>query len=144
MLKLIPPLLGPELLSTLRAMGHGDEIVLVDANFPAEFMGPLVLRADGIAVTDMLDAVLTLLPLDQFVDETAIGMQVVGEPLARQPIDDEFEAIIARHEPDKRYYKIERFAFYERARKSAAIVQTGETRLYGNIILKKGVIHPPV
>lgn len=144
MLKLIPPLLGPELLSTLRAMGHGDEIVLVDANFPAEFMGPLVLRADGIAVTDMLDAVLTLLPLDQFVDETAIGMQVVGEPLARQPIDDEFEAIIARHEPDKRYSKIERFAFYERARKSAAIVQTGETRLYGNIILKKGVIHPPV
>lgn len=144
MLKLIPPLLGPELLSTLRAMGHGDEIVLVDANFPAEFMGPLVLRADGIAVTDMLDAVLTLLPLDQFVDETAIGMQVVGEPLARQPIDDELEAIIARHEPDRRYSKIERFAFYERARKSAAIVQTGETRLYGNIILKKGVIHPPV
>lgn len=144
MLKLIPPLLGPELHSTLRAMGHGDEIVLVDANFPAEFMGPLVVRADGIAVTDMLDAVLTLLPLDQFVDETAIGMQVVGEPLARQPIDDELEAIIARHEPDRRYSKIERFAFYERARKSAAIVQTGETRLYGNIILKKGVIHPPV
>ena len=143
MLKNIPPLLGPELLSTLRAMGHGDEIVLVDANFPAEFLGPLIVRADGIAVTDMLDAVLTLLPLDQFVDETAIGMQVVGDPTARQPIDDEFEAIIARHEPDKRYTKIERFAFYDRARNAAAIVQTGETRLYGNIILKKGVIRPP-
>lgn len=143
MLKNIPPILGPELLSTLRAMGHGDEIVLVDANFPAEFMGPLVVRADGIAVTTMLDAVLTLLPLDQFVEETAIGMQVVGDPAGHQRIDDEFQAIISRHEPDKRYSKIERFAFYDRARKAAAIIQTGETRLYGNIILKKGVIRLP-
>ncbi len=143
MLKLVPALLGPELLSTLRAMGHGDEIVIADANFPAEFLGPLVLRADGISATDMLDAVLTLLPLDQFVEETAIGMQVVGDPSARQPIDAEFEAIIARHEPDKAYSKIERFAFYDRARKAAAVIQTGEARLYGNIILKKGVIRPP-
>ena len=142
MLKSIPPLLGPELLSTLRAMGHGDEIVLADANFPAEFLGPMTIRADGILVTDMLDAVLTLLPLDQYVEETAIGMQVVGDPTARQPIDDEFDAIIARHEPDKRYTKIERFAFYDRAKKAAAVVQTGEGRLYGNIILKKGVIRP--
>ena len=142
MLKSIPPLLGPELLSTLRAMGHGDEIVLADANFPAEFLGPMTIRADGISVTDMLDAVLTLLPLDQYVEETAIGMQVVGDPTARQPIDDEFDAIIARHEPDKRYTKIERFAFYDRAKKAAAVVQTGEARLYGNIILKKGVIRP--
>ena len=73
MLKNIPALLGPELLSTLRAMGHGDEIVIADANFPAEFLGPVVIRADGISATDMLDAVLTLLPLDQFVEETASG-----------------------------------------------------------------------
>jgi L-fucose mutarotase len=142
MLKLIPPVLGPDLLHTLRAMGHGDEIVLADANFPAEFLGPMTIRADGLLVTDVLDAVLTLLPLDQFVEETAIGMQVVGDPTARQPIDDEFDAILARHEPDKRYTKIERFAFYDRARKAAAVVQTGEARLYGNIILKKGVIRP--
>lgn len=142
MLKLIPPLLGPDLLHTLRAMGHGDEIVLADANFPAHFSGPKVLRTDGISVTDLLDAVLTLLPLDQYVEETAIGMQVVGDPTARQPIDDEFDAILARHEPDKRYTKIERFAFYDRAKKAAAVVQTGEARLYGNIILKKGVIRP--
>ena len=142
MLKNIPALLGPELLSTLRAMGHGDEIALVDANFPAEFLGPMTIRADGISVTAMLDAVLALLPLDQFVEETAIGMQVVGDPAARQPIDDEFDAIIARHEPNKHYSKMERFAFYDRARKAAAIVQTGEARLYGNIILKKGVIRP--
>lgn len=142
MLKLIPPLLGPDLLHTLRAMGHGDEIVIADANFPAEFLGPSVHRAEGISATDMLDAILTLLPLDQYVEETAIGMQVVGDPTARQPIDDEFDAIIARHEPDKRYTKIERFAFYDRARTAAAVVQTGEARLYGNIILKKGVIRP--
>jgi L-fucose mutarotase len=102
----------------------------------------MTIRADGISVTDMLDAVLTLLPLDQYVEETAIGMQVVGDPAARQPIDDEFDAIVARHEPDKRYTKIERFAFYDRAKKAAAVVQTGEARLYGNIILKKGVIRP--
>lgn len=142
MLKNIPPLLGPELLSTLRAMGHGDEIVIADGNFPAEFLGPMVIRADGISATDMLDAVLTVLPLDQFVDETAIAMQVVGDPAARQPIDDEFEAIIARHEPGKPYSKIERYAFYDRAKKAAAVIQTGEARLYGNIILKKGVIRP--
>ena len=142
MLKNTDPLLSPDLLYILAAMGHGDEIVIADANFPAEFLGPVVIRADGISATDMLDAVLTLLPLDQFVEETAIGMEVVGDPTARQPIDDEFEAIIARHEPEKRYSKIERFAFYDRAKQAAAVIQSGETRLYGNIILKKGVIRP--
>jgi L-fucose mutarotase len=142
MLKLIPPLLGPGLLSTLRAMGHGDEIAIVDANFPAEFLGPTVHRADGIAATDMLDAVLTLMPLDDFVDEAAIGMAVVGEPDARPPIFDLFEAVIRRHEPSTGFSTIERFAFYDRAKNAAAVIQTGEARLYGNIILKKGVIRP--
>jgi L-fucose mutarotase len=142
MLKNIPALLGPELLSTLRAMGHGDEIAIVDANFPAEFLGPMVIRADGIPATDILDAVLTVLPLDDFVDEAAIGMAVVGDASARPPIFDEFDAIISRHEPAMSYSTIERFAFYDRAKKAAAVVQTGEARLYGNIILKKGVIRP--
>ncbi len=124
-------------------MGHGDEIVLADANFPAEFLGPMTIRADGDLGHRHARCRPHPLPLDQYVEETAIGMQVVGDPAARQPIDDEFDAIIARHEPDKRYTKIERFAFYDRAKKAAAVVQTGEARLYGNIILKKGVIRPP-
>ncbi|MBE7732068.1 RbsD/FucU family protein [Devosia faecipullorum] len=142
MLKNIPPILGPELLATLRAMGHGDEIVIVDANFPASFLGPRTHRADGITATDMLDAILTLMPLDEFVDEAAIGMAVVGDPQARPPIVAEFEAMLARHEPNFRFSTIERFAFYDRARSATALVQTGETRLYGNIILKKGIIRP--
>ena len=142
MLKLIPPLLGPDLLATLRAMGHGDEIVIADANFPAEFLGPETHRADGISATDMLDAVLTVMPLDDFVDEAAIGMAVVGDPSARQPIFEDFEAIIRRHEPGMSFSTIERFAFYDRAKTAAAVIQTGETRLYGNILLKKGIIRP--
>lgn len=142
MLKNIPPLLGPELLATLRAMGHGDEIVIADANFPAEFLGPQVHRADGISATDMLDAVLTVMPLDDFVDEAAIGMAVVGDPNARQPIFENFEEIVRRHEPAMSFSTVERFAFYDRAKKAAAVIQTGETRLYGNILLKKGIIRP--
>lgn len=142
MLKNIPPILGPELLSTLRAMGHGDEIVIADANFPAAFLGPTLIRIDGRSATDVLDAVLTLMPLDEFVDEAAFGMAVVGNPEAREPIYDLFEEIITRHEPGMGFSTLERFAFYDRARTAAAIVQTGEVRLYGNIILKKGIIRP--
>jgi len=142
MLKNIPPLLGPELLATLRAMGHGDEIVIADANFPAAFLGPRLIRTDGIPATDMLDAILTVMPLDDFVEEAAFGMQVVGDPDARQPIYDLFEQIIRRHESAMGLARIERFAFYDRARQAAAIVQTGENRLYGNVILKKGIIRP--
>ena len=142
MLKNIPSILGPELLSTLRAMGHGDEIVIADANFPASFLGPRLIRIDGISATDVLDAVLTVMSLDEFVDEAAFGMAVVGDPTAREPIYDLFENIIRRHEPRMGFSTLERFAFYDRARAAAAIVQTGETRLYGNIILKKGIIRP--
>ncbi|MET0439669.1 MAG: RbsD/FucU domain-containing protein [Devosia sp.] len=142
MLKNIPPLLGPELLATLRAMGHGDEIVIADANFPAEFLGPTVHRADGISATDILEAVLTVMPLDDFVDQAAIGMAVVGDPHARQPIYDDFQEIITRHEPGMHFSTVERFAFYDRAKKAAAVIQSGETRLYGNIVLKKGIIRP--
>lgn len=142
MLKNIPPLLGPDLLATLRAMGHGDEIVIADANFPASFLGPRLIRVDGRTATDVLDAVLTLMPLDEFVDEAAFGMAVVGDPQAREPIYGLFEEIISRHEPRMGLSRLERFAFYERARQAAVIVQTGETRLYGNIILKKGIIRP--
>jgi L-fucose mutarotase len=142
-LKNIPPLLGPDLLAILRSMGHGDEIVIVDANFPADSSGPEVVRMDGISATDILDAILTLLPLDDFVEESAIGMQVVGAPDRREPIMDEFDSIVRNYEPSRSFSTIERFAFYDRASEAFAIVQSGETRLYGNIILKKGVIRTP-
>jgi len=142
MLKNIPPLIGPQLLAVLRAMGHGDEIAIVDANFPGSTAGPELIRLDGISATDVLDAVLTLMPLDDFVEEAAFGMEVVGDPTRREPVMEAFAAIIRKHEPKMGFSTLERFAFYERAGSAAAIVQTGETRLYGNILLKKGIIRP--
>ncbi|MDB5535202.1 MAG: ribose transporter [Devosia sp.] len=142
MLKNIPPLLGPDLLGILRAMGHGDEIAIVDANYPADAAGPALVRLDGISATDVLEAVLTLMPLDDFVDEAAIVMQVVGDAGARPPVVDEFEAIVKKHEPKMGVSWLERFAFYGRVKAGYAIVQTGERRLYGNILLKKGIIRP--
>jgi L-fucose mutarotase len=142
MLKGIPPLLGPDLLGILRAMGHGDEIAIVDANYPADAAGPALVRLDGISATDVLDAVLTLMPLDTFVDEQAITMQVVGDAGARPPIVGEFDAIVGKHEPKMKVTSLERFAFYARVKHAYAIAQTGERRLYGNILLKKGIIRP--
>ena len=142
MLKNIPPILGPDLLGILRAMGHGDEIAIVDANYPADSAGPVLVRLDGISATDVLDAILTLMPLDDFVDEAAICMQVVGNAGKREPVMDEFERIVRQHEPNMGLSSLERFAFYERVSKGYAIIQTGERRLYGNILLKKGVIRP--
>ena len=143
MLKGLTPLLSPALLATLRAMGHGDEIAIVDANFPADAMARRLVRLDGLSATAVLDAVLSVMPLDDFVPEAAWRMEVVGDPDAEQPIFGEFRTVIARHEsPTMRLAGLERFAFYERARAAYAIVATGEARLYGNIILKKGVVRP--
>jgi L-fucose mutarotase len=142
MLKNIPPLLGPDLLGILRAMGHGDEIAIVDANYPADAAGPALVRLDGISATDVLDAVLTVMPLDDFVEQAAITMQVVGDAGARPPIVGEFDAIVKKHEPRMSVSSLERFAFYARVKTGYAIVQTGERRLYGNILLKKGIIRP--
>lgn len=142
MLKNIPPLLGPDLLGILRAMGHGDEIAIVDANYPADSAGPVLVRLDGISATDVLEAILTLMPLDDFVDQAAICMQVVGDANKREPVMDAFESIVKKHEPAMGISTLERFAFYDRVKTGYAIVQTGETRLYGNILLKKGIIRP--
>lgn len=142
MLKGIPPILGPELLHILRAMGHGDEIAIVDANYPAEGAGPPVIRLDGLSATDVLDAVLTLMPLDTFVDEQAFAMEVVGDPEKREQTHKDFDKLIKKHEPDMQLSLLERFAYYERVKDAFAIVQTGERRLYGNILLKKGIITP--
>lgn len=143
MLKGFDPLLTPDLLYVLRAMGHGDEIAIVDANYPAQSAGPDVVRLDAADATRTLDAVLSVLPLDTFVDEACWRMEVVGESDAELPIFAEFRAIVARREgPQFKIGSLERFAFYERAKRCSAIVATGERRFYGNIILTKGVVRP--
>ena len=145
MLKGLDPILGPELLSVLRAMGHGDDIVIADANFPGATMAgdrPLI-RLDGLDAVRILDAVLSVMPLDDLVPEPALRMQVVGAPDEEMPVFEEFRRVIAAREgAQARLGSLERFAFYERARGCFAVIVSGERRLYGNIILKKGVIRP--
>lgn len=141
MLRNIDPILSPDLLHALRAMGHGDQIVLADANFPAESSGPRCIRADGSTNSEVLKAVLSVMPLDTFVPDPAICMQVVGEPDTIPEAVQDFQAIITAEADNPAVIKsVERFAFYDIAAQSFAVVQTGERRLYGNIILKKGVI----
>jgi L-fucose mutarotase len=141
MLKNIDPLLSPDLLMVLRSMGHGDDIAIVDGNFPAAAMARRLVRLDGLTATEVTNAILSVMPLDDFVPEAAWRMEVVGDPQAEQPIFGEFRAIIARHEGSNfRLASLERFAFYEQAKAAYAVVSTGEKRLYGNIILKKGVV----
>ena len=141
MLRNINPILSPELLYVLRAMGHGDEIVLVDANFPAESSAPTCVRADGSNASDILRAVLSVMPLDTFVTDPAHCMQVVGDASALPDAVKDFQEIINESADAPRdILSLERFEFYERAENAFAVVQTGERRLYGNIILKKGVI----
>ena len=143
MLKGIDPALSPDLLKTLLDMGHGDEICLVDANYPATSAGPRLIRCDGLPAPRVLDAILSLLPLDEFVPVSAWRMEVVGAAAQEEPIFAEFRAIIAKHEGKPfELGALERFAFYERARKAFAIVATGERRLYGNVLLKKGIVRP--
>jgi len=143
MLKAIDPLLNPDLLYALRAMGHGDEIAIVDANFPAGSTGPDVIRLDAVEAPRALDAILSVMPLDTFVAEACWRMEVVGDAAAEHPIFAEFRAVIAKREgANFKLASLERFAFYERASECYAIVATGERRLYGNVILKKGVIAP--
>lgn len=141
MLHNIPAILSPDLLSSLRAMGHGDTIVIADSNFPATTLTNRCHRLDGIDATDVLDAILTLLPLDTFVPDPAVVMQVVGDPDAIPPVVAAFQTIINdKADNPVTLSGVDRFDFYDQAKQSFAIVQTGETRLYGNIILKKGVI----
>ncbi|MFD1745476.1 RbsD/FucU family protein [Rhizobium helianthi] len=133
----IDPLLSPDLLHTLRAMGHGDEIAVVDANFPGTTNAQRLIRLDGISVTEATKAILSVLPLDEFVDVPVHTMEVVGKAEDVPPAVAELRAIVGDR---AQCSTLERFAFYARARECFAIVQTGETRLYGNVILKKGVV----
>lgn len=143
MLKGLDPLLNADLLHVLRAMGHGDDLVIADANFPATTMGRRLVRMDGVSAPRVLEAVLSVMPLDDFVDEPCGRIEVVGDPDAVPEVCAEFQAIIDRAEGGRfQLARIERFAFYERARQAFAVVQTGETRLYGCVLLKMGVVRP--
>jgi L-fucose mutarotase len=141
MLKGIPSILSPELLKVLMEMGHGDELVLGDGNFPAASMSRRLVRCDGHGVPELLDAILTFFPLDTFVEKPVALMQVVDKSAEEPSIWQEYRDIVARHAPQASGVEyVERFAFYDRAREGYAIVATGETALYANIILKKGVV----
>ncbi len=142
MLKGLDPLLGPELLMILRAMGHGDEIAIVDGNYPADAHANRLVRMDGHDAVSVADAVLSVMPLDDFVDDTAFRPGIAGAPDRREPIFGEFEAIVQRHEPGRGVAPLHGAAFYERVRGAYALIATSERRLYGNLILRKGVIRP--
>ena len=144
MLKNIPPILSPELLKTLCEMGHSDRIVIADGNFPAESMGKncKVIRADGHGVPELLDAILTLLPLDTYVDKPVSLMQVMAGDDVETPIWEEYKRIVTKHDPRgaSAIGEIERFAFYEEAKTAYAIIATGEKAVYANVMLQKGVV----
>ena len=141
MLKGISPLLSPELLSVLCRMGHGDEIVLADAHFPGETVGKLVLRADGLRIPELLDAILPLLELDSYVDSPVIMMAAVEGDNLDPAVEAAYRKVIDKHAPKTPpITQLERFAFYERTKQAFAVLMTGERAKYGNIILKKGVI----
>lgn len=148
MLKNINPLLNPDVLQVLAAMGHGDTLVLTDANFPAQSVAKKtshgkVLRIDGANVTDAADAVLSLLPLDTFIDDAALCMEVVGDPDAVPEVQKEVQAVINQHEGERfKLSPVERFAFYDKASSSYAVLATTERRFYGCFIFTKGVIPP--
>ncbi len=137
----ISPCISPELLSVLYRMGHGDEIVLADAFFPGDSCNSRVIRADGIRIPALLDGVLSLMNLDVYVDAPVAMMAPVPGDVLDPSVEAAYRVEIDKHWPaTPRIERVERFAFYERAKKAFAVVMTGETVKYGNVILKKGVI----
>ena len=141
MLKGLDPLLGPDLLHILAAMGHGDELVIADANFPAASIARRLVRLDGVDAPRALRAVLSVLPVDTFTPTPAAVMAVVGDPGAVPPPVRDFQPIVdAAAGRPVRFEVLERFAFYERARAAFAVVATGEPRPYGNVLVVKGVV----
>jgi L-fucose mutarotase len=136
----ISPLISPDLLAVLHRMGHGDEIVLADAHFPGETHGKRVLRADGLRIPDLLDAILPLFVLDTYVESPLIMMSASPGDRLDPAVEASYRQTIDKHWPDTPpIQRIDRFDFYDRAKQAFAVLMTGETVKYGNIILKKGV-----
>ncbi|CEP83691.1 RbsD/FucU family protein [Paraclostridium sordellii] len=144
MLKNIPQILSPQLLKVLCEMGHSDQIVISDRNFPSESMGKdsIVIRCDGHGVPELLDAILTVFPLDTYVDKPVSLMEVMPGDNVETPIWDTYKEIIQKHDNrgEETVGTIERFKFYDEAKKAYAIIATGEKALYANVILQKGVV----
>ncbi len=144
MLKGIPSVLSPELLKTICEMGHGDSIVIADGNFPIGLMGKdaRIIRCDGHGCCEIMDAVLQLFPLDPYVESPVTLMQLIPGDTVKTPIWDEYHKIAGTYDKrgEQAFSHIERFAFYEKAKKAYAIVATGEKALYANMILQKGVV----
>ena len=144
MLKGIPKILSPELLKVLCEMGHSDRLVIADGNFPSESMGKnaKVIRCDGHGVPELLEAILTVYPLDTYVETPVSLMQVMPGDNVETPIWDEYKEIITKHDErgEKAIGQTERFAFYEETKTAYAIIATGESALYANIMLQKGVV----
>ena len=144
MLKNIPKILSPELLKVLCEMGHSDRIVIADGNFPAETMGKnsIVIRADGHGCTELLEAILELFPLDTYVEYPVKLMQVAEGDNAETPIWDDYKKTVAKYDDRgaDAFCEVERFRFYEEAKNAYAIIATGESAVYANIMLQKGVI----
>lgn len=137
----IPPILSPDLMKVLMEMGHGDEIVLADANFPAASMARRLVRADGHSIVPLLDAILRFLPIDRFVQKPFLCMSVVPGDDTKPAIWADYRRIVGeRVDSAPELAFLERFEFYDRAREAYAIVATGERALYANLILKKGVV----
>ncbi len=146
MLKGIPKIISPELLKVLCEMGHSDRIVIADGNFPAESMGKnaIVIRCDGHGIPELLDAILTVFPLDTYAEKPALLMQLMDRDVGKveTPIWDEYKKIVEKHDErgSDAIGAIDRFEFYEEAKKCYAIIATGESAIYANIMLQKGVI----
>ena len=146
MLKGIDPLLNADVLGVLRAMGHGDDLIITDTNFPSDSVARQtvygsLLRIDASA-TDVVQAVLSVMPIDTFVDDAAARMEVVDEPKTILPVMTEVQDKVSAVDGPNRMLPIERFSFYDRAKKAYAIIQTGERRFYGCFAFRKGVIGP--
>ena len=140
MLKGISPVVSPDLLYTLHVMGHGDEIVLADAHFPTESLNDNNLRADGVKIQDLLMGILPLFEIDTYVNDPVVMMNAVNADTLDSTVEEAYLILIKQYYPEApAITRIDRFAFYERARNAFAIVITGELAKYGNIILKKGV-----
>lgn len=144
MLKGIPSILSPELLKVLCEMGHSDTIVIADGNFPSETIGKdaIVIRADGHGVPEILEAILKVFPLDTYVEKPVSLMQVTPGDDVKTPIWDVYKDLVRKEDTrgDAVFCEVERFEFYERAKKAYAVIATGETAIYANIMLQKGVV----
>lgn len=144
MLKGISPLISPELLSVLDAMGHGDTLVIADGNFPAESMGEngIVIRCDGHGVPELLEAILKLFPLDQYVDQPVQLMEKVPGDTVATPIWDTYKELVAKYDErgDKIIGFLDRFKFYDETKEAFCVIATSERAQYANVLLKKGVV----